>query len=545
MTVWRVAADELQLGSWGRWLWRAQNEPRRKELLLILVSLILASLALLSSGCSEKEAIQWQPESGEEAAPQAAAAKPAVVEEASGPRLKALGRAGHEPDVLRVAVVSDLNGSYGSMSYGGDVHRAVDRLQQLEPDLVLCSGDMVAGQKPGLDYQGMWAAFHRAVTDPLHEAAIPFAPAPGNHDASGFPQHAHERLEYARAWQGRKPALNFVDDSAFPLRYAFVAGEALFIAADITVPGPQDPSQMQWLDQVLTANSGYKTKIVFGHLPLWGFAAGKDGETIRDPAFEDLLKRHQVTVYASGHHQSYYPGRRGDLWLLGTGCLGGGVRPLRGTLQPSYKTILWLEIDPYGLRRVDAFKGPDFVEVVSRESLPRHVGWGESRIDRDDQGPYLERLEAAAQAQSMAQIAGVQRRPKATKPPILSEYESKSAPQAKHNPLNDGLPSASDWGIGLTPKDSLTTGKALGSRGRKRPSADELDAQLLGIELDDVEGQSPRPQVVGPAPLLDIEAVEGAPSLRSKPTQRPASSATTGMRGVLALRAGLLLSTLE
>ena len=42
-------------------------------------------------------------------------------------------------------------------------------------------GDMVAGQRRGRDYEGMWAGFHAAGSDRLAESSIPFAVSPGNH----------------------------------------------------------------------------------------------------------------------------------------------------------------------------------------------------------------------------------------------------------------------------------------------------------------------------------------------------------------------------
>ena len=52
--------------------------------------------------------------------------------------------------VQRIALISDLNSSYGSTSYVSQVHRGLELLIKLQPDLVLCAGDMVAGQKLGL-----------------------------------------------------------------------------------------------------------------------------------------------------------------------------------------------------------------------------------------------------------------------------------------------------------------------------------------------------------------------------------------------------------
>lgn len=59
----------------------------------------------------------------------------------------------------RVVVISDLNGSYGSTDYSSHVSRAVSRIKEIKPDVILITGDMVAGMKNGLNYQAMWDSF--------------------------------------------------------------------------------------------------------------------------------------------------------------------------------------------------------------------------------------------------------------------------------------------------------------------------------------------------------------------------------------------------
>ena len=80
---------------------------------------------------------------------------------------------------LNIYVISDLNGRYGSTSYSEDVRKSIDYIIKNKPDLVLSGGDHVAGQKSGLDYQGMWDSFHEYVTNPLSKNSIPFFPTPG------------------------------------------------------------------------------------------------------------------------------------------------------------------------------------------------------------------------------------------------------------------------------------------------------------------------------------------------------------------------------
>ncbi len=307
--------------------------------------------------------------------------------EGARPRLglepRRLPHADLEPAPLRVVVISDLNGAYGRTDYGDAVHAAVSRVIDREPDLVLSTGDMVAGQRRGLDYEAMWKGFHAAVSEPLAEASIPFAVAPGNHDASGYPRFERERDAYALAWASREPELDWVDREHFPFRYAFTAGPALFVALDATTVGPLDEEQMRWLDAILGAST-QPVRVVFGHVPLHPFAIGRERESISDLALEAILRRRNVALFVSGHHHAYYPGRRGPLRLVSMACLGGGPRPLIGTDERSARAILAFDVTADGVEALDAFSGEGFDEVIERASLPSTVGDGDARIARDD-----------------------------------------------------------------------------------------------------------------------------------------------------------------
>ena len=305
--------------------------------------------------------------------------------DAARPRADA-GRAIEIADdgVVRVAVLSDLNGSYGSTTYGAPVRAAVERIIALEPDLVLSTGDMVAGQRAGLDYLAMWRAFHEAVSDPIARAAIPFAVTPGNHDASGYSGYREERAIFVDEWLARPPEVELVDGAGYPLRYAFVIGPALFVSLDATMVGPLDDEQVQWLDAILVA-SDRPVKIVFGHVPLYPFAEGRETEHLGDGRLEELLVARGVDLFLSGHHHAFYPGRRGALRLVSMACVGAGPRPLiGGDGEPSSRSIVLLEIDANGIRNLDGMTGSEYDAIVDRRELPEEVGLPELRIRRDD-----------------------------------------------------------------------------------------------------------------------------------------------------------------
>ncbi len=90
---------------------------------------------------------------------------------------------------LKICVISDLNSSYGSTNYADEVKSVIGRLNEIKPDLILCAGDMVAGQKSSLtedNINGMWSSFKNTVLNPISSLKIPFGFTVGNHDASPY-----------------------------------------------------------------------------------------------------------------------------------------------------------------------------------------------------------------------------------------------------------------------------------------------------------------------------------------------------------------------
>lgn len=285
---------------------------------------------------------------------------------------------------LRIAVLSDLNSRYGSVTYSKAVHAATEALvQRIRPDLVLVTGDMVAGQKAGVDHAAMWGAFHSAVTDPLVAAGIPVMPAPGNHDAA--PGFAVDRAEYVEQWidPARLPDVEFLDRSHYPLYYSFEVRGVFFAALDATAVGHLSAAQRTWLDGELSATRA-EAKIVFGHLPNHPFSIHREREILDDPELEELLARHRVDAYVSGHHHAYYPGAVGDVRHVAMPCLGSGARRLLGERERSTAALLLVGIDGKDIVTLEALPAPDFVESVGRETLPSRVTLGDHAVLRDD-----------------------------------------------------------------------------------------------------------------------------------------------------------------
>lgn len=295
----------------------------------------------------------------------------------------------------RVVVLSDFNESYGSLRYASTVGDAVRRTVALRPDLVISTGDMIAGQRlaPPLSADAvgaMWQAFHQQVTEPLARASLPFAVTPGNHDASSGERFALERALYRAQWAPRKPALDFVDASGYPFQYAFRVRGALFVSLDATFVGHLAAPQKLWLDRLLQGEGQQAThRVVFTHVPLWPFAVGRERDYLGDPELEAILQRGRVGLFLSGHHHAYYPGWKDGVRHVSQGCLGAAPRPLIGTATPAPRTITVIELAADGTVLLDAYGGAGFDELVPRASLPPRITAHGSTLLRDDLAPAV------------------------------------------------------------------------------------------------------------------------------------------------------------
>lgn len=301
---------------------------------------------------------------------------------------------------MRLVVISDLNSAYGSTTYDPEVTKAIQLMPFWQPDMVICSGDMVAGQKRTLSetqIQAMWAAFDATLAKPLRDAQIPYGFTLGNHDASSaLGQNktfvfAKERDLAAAYWQDPRhdPGINFIDRQDFPFYYTFQLDDIFFLAWD----GSSDyipPAKLAWVEQALASPDAQRAKlrILLGHLPLYGVAIGRDkpGEVMRNAdALRALLEKYDVHTYISGHQHAYYPGHRGELQLLHTGNLGSGSRALIDGDFPPGKTLTVLDIFfDRPEKTVYTTYNMQTLEVIDHRQLPRFLLGHNGRVLRRD-----------------------------------------------------------------------------------------------------------------------------------------------------------------
>jgi 3',5'-cyclic AMP phosphodiesterase CpdA len=259
---------------------------------------------------------------------------------------------------MRLVAISDLNSAYGSTSYLPQVTRAISLIPGWQPDLVLCGGDMIAGQKQGLGRErlrAMWASFDRQILQPLRRAGLPVAVTMGNHDASGsrvggrysFPL---DREEARRYWSSQRDrlGLRLLDADAFPFAYSLRQDDLFLLvwdASSATVPA----EQLAWAERALAspAARSARMRFVMGHLPLHPVGRGRErgGNVLAQAGpLQELMERHRVGAYISGHHHAYFPARVGSLDLIALGALGSGPRPWLGQTAAPIHTLTVIDL---------------------------------------------------------------------------------------------------------------------------------------------------------------------------------------------------------
>ncbi|MEM6450830.1 MAG: metallophosphoesterase [Cyanobacteria bacterium P01_D01_bin.105] len=303
---------------------------------------------------------------------------------------------------IRMAVISDLNSAYGSTNYRREVIEGIGLLPDWQPDIVLCAGDMVAGQSINLserEIEAMWEAFDAKVLSPIRAAGLPFALTIGNHDASSYQQNGEfiyvlDRNESEKYWNGHRSDTNlaFIEAEGFPFYYSFKQNDIFYLtwdASSANVPA----EQLAWAERALASPEAQsaKLRIVMGHLPMYAVSQRRDrpGEYLNQAeALKNLLLRYNVHTYISGHHHAYFPGKstgdNGTLNMLHCGALGSGPKSLLATVKASFQTLTIMDIFLGETRSVYTTYNMNTMEVVDLQSLPRLIVGPNGRSLRQD-----------------------------------------------------------------------------------------------------------------------------------------------------------------
>ncbi|NEQ50271.1 MAG: metallophosphoesterase [Leptolyngbya sp. SIO3F4] len=300
---------------------------------------------------------------------------------------------------VRAVVISDLNSRYGSVDYRREVMKGVSILPEWDPDIVLCVGDMVAGQTTFMntpEVEAMWEGFDNLILKPIREADIPYALTIGNHDASsqtyenGGYIYDIDREVTTRYWQAHQNDLDlqYIDTGDFPYYYSFKQNDIFYIvwdASSANIPA----GQAAWADEQLASPVAQEAKfrIAIGHLPLYAISQGRDryGEFLnKSDQLQALLERHNVHTYMSGHHHAYFPGHAGNLELLHCGALGSGPRTWLYRTDAAMQTMTVLDFFFDTGETVYTTYNMNRMELVDTQILPRQIVGPTGRVLRND-----------------------------------------------------------------------------------------------------------------------------------------------------------------
>ena len=244
---------------------------------------------------------------------------------------------------LKIFVISDLNSSYGSVTYETEVKYVIEQIAIEKPDIVLCGGDMVAGQSTSLtttQIRNMWASFRSTILQPINQLNIPFGFTIGNHDAS--PTYPIDRQMASEFWLNKKDnpsKLTFVDSTNYPYYYSYIKNNVFFISWDAAGPTMDAAVQTFISNQSqLPIAKNARLRILLGHLPLYPIVPKTNvaGEYLANVTI-DFIKNNGIDLYISGHQHAYFPAHSNGVDLLNLGCIGSGPRQYLNSVAPAVK----------------------------------------------------------------------------------------------------------------------------------------------------------------------------------------------------------------
>jgi len=238
---------------------------------------------------------------------------------------------------FRIAHLSDL--------HCGDPHfvpslmeRAISEINDLEPDLVVCSGDLTSmGFKPEF-------AEARRYLDRLQ--CDTFVIVPGNHDARNVGY-----VHFEQMFGERNSVLH--------------VGGVTVVAVDSTEPdldnGEIGRGRYAWIEEQFRSDAEVRVFVLHHHLlPVPG--TGRERNIVYDAGdVIECLQRARVDLVLSGHKHVPYAWRLEDMFIVNTGTVSS-LR-LRGNTRPCYNLIeltgphvdVWRKYPYHGQERIIQF----------------------------------------------------------------------------------------------------------------------------------------------------------------------------------------------
>ena len=229
----------------------------------------------------------------------------------------------NDPDNFQFAIMSDRTGGRR-----GDVFsKAVDKVNLLQPEFVICVGDLIKGYTQDI---AKLNSENDVFDDIVNRLDMRFFRVVGNHDISNDAMTDLYRQRYGHPY------------------YHFVYKDTLFLVINTEDPPQKGISDTQgvYMNQALADNPDVRWTLVFMHKPLFV-------EEAKHPhpgwqKIEDQLKNRRHSVFA-GHWHQYAKYTKNDQCYIRLATTGGGSK-LSGIEQGEFDHIVWVTMTDDGPR---------------------------------------------------------------------------------------------------------------------------------------------------------------------------------------------------
>lgn len=229
----------------------------------------------------------------------------------------------NDPDHFQFVIVSDRTGGHRS----GVFEKAMEQLNLLQPEFVMCIGDLIEGNTYDLDQLN---AEYDEMDSILNSLEMRFFRVVGNHDIGNEVManlyHERYRLPY----------------------YHFVYKNVLFLAisTEDSIPTHISDAQVAYMKKALDENRNVRWTLVFMHKPMF---VEQQGEIDKNWAkIENMLAERPHTVFAGHTHTYAKYEKHGQNYInLAT---TGGISNLTGIETGRFDHIMWVTMTDYGPR---------------------------------------------------------------------------------------------------------------------------------------------------------------------------------------------------
>jgi hypothetical protein len=298
-----------------------------------IVGSLLAALTLTIAGCRADEDVYWFPKPLE--------GNPWTHREFAA-----------APADFQFAIVSDRTGGRRP----GVFATAVEKLNLLQPEFVICVGDLIDGYSEDVaELDAQWGEFDAMVA----ALDMPFFYVPGNHDIGNRVMEA-----------------KWIERRGRPY-YHFVYKNVLFLCLNSEDPPATHVSdrQIAYVRDALKARPRVRWTFVFLHRPMWSFSEAQKAET-GWAKIEQMLEGRPHTIF-TGHYHKYLhvPDERGDRFIL---SVTGGGSSLSGPEFGNFDHVVWITMGAEGPKianlALDGIHAKDVHTVEKREHLAALFG---------------------------------------------------------------------------------------------------------------------------------------------------------------------------